>query len=129
MKPRDKNDRGAALLAALVIIAALAILANGIIRRQSNVWRTHRKYIKREAAMDAARSGAELALARIRLNLPVRDPIEGEIGRTVFNVRFVEDEIISEGQWKDESDIPVARIRVRYEKKRKDLRIVSWREE
>lgn len=128
MKPRDKNDRGSALLAALVIIAALTILANGITRRQSHVWRMHRNSIKREAAMNAARSGAELALARIRLNLPVENSLEGEIGRASFNVRFVEDTIISEGLAITESSIPVARVRVRYERDRKGLRIVSWKE-
>ena len=128
MKRLRDDRRGAVLIAVLVIIAVLAILANALARRQAYVWRLHRRIRKRECALNAARSGAELVLARVERGLPASTPVEAACGSGTFEAGLVEDTIVSRGRDSSEPGASEAVVTVRYRKTVRGIEIVHWEE-
>ncbi len=128
MKRLRDDERGAVLLVVLVILAVLTILANGIARRQSYVWKLHRNIQRREIALNAARSGADVVLARIERGLPANGPFRDTIGRGSFEAYDVEGIVVSRGRVDAEPNVPEAVVRVRYRKTTRGIEITHWEE-
>jgi type II secretory pathway pseudopilin PulG len=130
MRNTFRRDEGATtVLVVFAIACVIVILAYAAASRQAGVWRQQTVSAGRDAALDAARSGADLALATAEAGAAGRMPVKGTLGEAAFEVTIRADTIVSKGIRRVAGrDIEVV-VTVRFEKTAGGLSVVSWREE
>jgi hypothetical protein len=117
------------MLAVLLIAVAIAVIAYAAFARQAGIWCQQQRSVNRADALNAARSGADFALALMRTGGMRGNSCAGSIENASFNVIVEDGRIVSRGASRQGRKRVEEVVVVRVEKEGSRVRVLSWTEE
>ena len=130
MTGTGRNQRGAALILVVMVLAsAIVIIAYAAFSRHAGIGRQQTLSVKRADALNAARSGADLALALARTDSLDRTPLRGNLDQAAFHVSVQDGRIVSRGIVHCGKRRVEAAVTVHFERTANGVVVREWAEE